>query len=122
MKSMGFLIPHLSRGEKQMTKPKNHIPGLAERLANYADKRVLDFHQYSPYHMRITDSGYVILDIWTTGRYYIVMTDYYLFLDDAIPERAGEKGSIPYEAEKLWSFLDTIFFGADMSEHTDIKE
>lgn len=103
-----------------MSRPKRHISGLDERLADYADKRLLDFHQYSPYHFRITDSGYVILDAWTTGRYFIVMTDYYLFLDDAVPERAGEKGQIPVDS--LWPFLDTIFFGGDMSTTSDSKE
>lgn len=103
-----------------MARPKSYIPGLHDRLAEYAEKRMLDFHQYSPYHMRITDGGYVILDLWTTGRYYIVMTDYYLFLDGAIPERAGEKGSI--DTNNLWPFLDKIFFGEDMDEFSNIKE
>lgn len=103
-----------------MSRQKNHISGLSERLTNYAEKRLLDFHQYSPYHMRITDGGYVIVDVWTTGRYFVVMTDYYLFLDGVVAERAGEKGTLPLDT--LWPFLDTLFFGADMSAHTDSKE
>lgn len=106
-----------------MAKQKNHIPGLSERLSTYAEKRVLDFHQYSPYHMRIMDGGYVVLDVWTTGRYYVVMTDYYLFLDGAIPERGGEKGFLPtLTEEELWPFLDKIFYGEDMTNANEIKE
>lgn len=97
-----------------MAKQKNHIPGLAERLIEYAEKRLLDFHQYSPYHMRIMDGGYTVLDIWTTGRYYILTTDYSEMLDEAIVERAGEKGSIP--VNDLYAFLDVVFFGQEVKE------
>lgn len=103
-----------------MSKPKSHIPGLSERLANYAEKRMLDFNQYSPYHMRITDGGYSVLDVWSTGRYYVITTDYAETLDAAIVERGGEKGYLP--VDDLWPFLDKLFFGNDMSSHTDIKE
>lgn len=105
-----------------MAKQKNHIPGLSERLAEYAEKRMLDMHQYSPYHLRMMDGGYITIDFWTTGRYYVVLTDYVEIFDGAIVERQGEKGSLPYEKEKLWPFLDELFFGADMAEHSDIKE
>lgn len=92
-------------------KPKNHIPGVEKKFGYYADSRSLDFHQYSPYHMRIMDGGYVVLDVWTTGRYYIVMTDYNEMTDGAIVERAGEKGSIPSnDMYKLSDWLDKIFF------------
>lgn len=103
-----------------MSKPKNHIPELVDRLSNYAERRVLDFSQYSPYHMRIMDGGYVILDVWTTGRYYVVMTDYQEMTDGNVRERGGEKGQIPLK--DLWPFLDKLFFGEDMSEFSDIKE
>ncbi len=101
-------------------KQKNHINGLAERLTNYAEKRVLDYHQYTPYHLRITDGGYTVLDVWTTGRYYILTTDYSEMLDGAVPERGGEKGNIP--VDNLWAFLDTIFYGEDMGDSSDITE
>lgn len=103
-----------------MAKQKNNIPGLSERLVNYAEKRVLDFHQYSPYHMRIMDGGYVAIDVWTTGRYYILMTDYLEMFGPGIVERGGEKGFI--DTTNLWPFLDKIFFGEDMSSSSDIKE
>lgn len=91
-----------------MAKQKNHIPGLSEKIKDYADKRMLDFAQYSPYHMRVMDGGYVVLDVWTTGRYYIVMTDYYKMTDDNVVERQGEKGQLPIN--NLTPFLDKIFF------------
>lgn len=103
-----------------MSKQKNHIAGLSERLVEYAEKRVLDFHQYSPYHMRIMDGGFTVLDVWTTGRYFVLTTDYNEMLDGAVVERGGEKGWIP--TDDLWPFLDKLFYGEDMSEHTDIHE
>lgn len=91
-----------------MGKQKNHIPGLSEKLKDYADKRTLDFAQYSPYHMRIMDGGFVVIDVWTTGRYYIVMTDYNQMTDGNVVERQAEKGQLPLET--LTPFLDKIFF------------
>lgn len=91
-----------------MSKPKNHIPGIGEKLAAYAQMRMLDFHQYSPYHMRIMDGGFVVLDVWTTGRYFIVMTDYNEMTDGNEVERGGEKGQIPID--NITKFLDGIFY------------
>lgn len=97
-----------------MSKPKNHIPGISEKLAAYAQVRALDFHQYSPYHMRIMDGGFVVLDVWTTGRYFIVMTDYLAMTDGNLPERGGEKGQIPIN--DITNFLDLIFYGQKIEE------
>lgn len=103
-------------------KPKNHVPRLHERLAAYCEARGLTTHMYSPYHMRVFDDGFTVLDVWTTGRYYIQTTDYKQQYDDGvIPERFGEKGNLPVTLG-LWPFLDGIFFGGDMSEYTDFRE
>lgn len=102
-----------------MAKQKNHIPGLVDKLTEYAEKRTLDFHQYSPYHMRIMDGGFTVLDVWTTGRYYVLTTDYHELLDDNVVERGGEKGALPLD--NLWPFLDKLFYGEDMGEFSDIK-
>jgi hypothetical protein len=91
-----------------MGKQKNHIPGLAETLQDYTESRALDFHQYSPYHMRIMDGGYIVLDVWTTGRYYIMMTDYTELTDGNVIERGGEKGQLP--TQDIPNFLDKIFY------------
>lgn len=90
-----------------MARRKYHIPLLASRLSNYAETRTLDFHQYSKYHMRIMDGGYTVLDIWTTGRYYVLTTDYSEMGIEVI-ERGGEKGNIP--ENMLDEFLDHLFF------------
>jgi hypothetical protein len=91
-----------------MSKQKNHIPGLAEALQEYTESRKLDFHQYSPYHLRIMDGGFVVLDVWTTGRYYIMMTDYNELTDGNVIERGGEKGQLPIT--KIEEFIDQIFY------------
>lgn len=103
-----------------MPKQKNHIKGLSDRLTQYCEKRKLDFMQYSPYHMRIMDGGFVVLDVWTTGRYYVLMTDYLAMFEGSVIERGGEKGYLPLKS--LWSFLDTLFYGEDMDKFSTIKE
>lgn len=95
-----------------MSKQKNHIPGLIDKLTAYAEVRALDMHQYSPYHIRIMDGGYVTVDLWTTGRYYILMTDYAEMTDGNIPERQGEKGQLP--TQQLQAFLDKIFYAGEV--------
>lgn len=108
--------------ELEMGKQKNHIPNFGERLANYVEARGLDLGNYSIYHYRIMDGGFTVLDTWTTGRYWIVATDYLTKYDGAILERQDEKGQLPTGKDELWPFLDKIFFGEDMNEFTDFKE
>lgn len=91
-----------------MAKPKNHIPGFGDRIAAYSEVRALDLHQYSPYHFRIMDGGYIVVDLWTTGRYFILTTDYDEMTDGNVIERGGEKGNLP--VDKLSDFLDDIFY------------
>lgn len=91
---------------------KQHIAGLGEDLQEYAESRTLDFHQYSPYHMRIMDGGYVVLDVWTTGRYFVLMTDY-VELAPGTVERGGEKGQLP--SSYLHKFIDKIFYPEGIS-------
>lgn len=100
-----------------MSKRKQHIPNLLNTLSDYADARELLFLAFSKYHMRMTDEGFTVIDIWTTGRYYVVSTDYNVKYPDApLIERQGEKGSLPLEMTELHAFLDTLFFGNDMSQ------
>lgn len=91
-----------------MPRQKNHIPGLADKLAQYADGKLLDLHQYTPYHLRLTDGGFVALDVWTTGRYFILMTDYAAITGYKQVERQGEKGQLPLNG--LDDFLTEIFY------------
>lgn len=86
-----------------------HIPVLLE---SYCAGRTLDFQRYSEFHLRLMDGGYTVLDVWTTGRYYILTTDYLSLLGaHTMIERAGEKGVIPTQNEAdLFAWLDTLFF------------
>lgn len=95
---------------------KTHIPGLAFDLEEYAYTRNLDFYRYSEYHLRIMDQGITVFDAWTTGRYYVLDTNYHKLTDKTIVERAGEKGHLPFGKEKIFKFLDKLFFAADMEE------
>jgi hypothetical protein len=124
--AVGFSIPRMSilitpvneRINITMAKQRHHVPGLVDKLTEYAEKRGLDLHQYSPYHLRIMDGGYVVLDVWTTGRYYVLMTDYLEMLDGQYLERGGEKGTLP---PNLCPFLDKLFFGEDMAPVSDVR-
>lgn len=89
-------------------KKKKHIAGIDTKLSTYATSRHLDFATYSPYHRRLMDGGYTVIDIWTTGRYYILTTDYLEMTGISMVERSGEKGMLPIES--LEQFLDGIFF------------
>lgn len=90
-----------------MSKPKNHIPEFMSKLSLYAHSRSLDEHAYSPYHFRLMDGGYTVVDLWTTGRYYVLTTDYAEMTDGNVVERGGEKGQLPLPFEP---FLDELFF------------
>lgn len=79
-------------------------------IHNYAEARNLDFHQYSDYHMRLMDGGYTVVDIWTSGRYYVLTTDYVEVAKGTI-ERGGEKGVLPAASgPKLTEWLDKLFY------------
>lgn len=91
-------------------KRQYHDKSLPEKLTHYAESRSLEFQQYSEYHMRLMDGGYTVIDIWTTGRYWIMTTDY---LDMGIQavERGSEKGVLPSNNMlKLGMWLDKLFF------------
>lgn len=87
---------------------KQHIAGLDKLLGIVASTKLLDLHRYSPYHFRITDGGYTTLDIWTTGRYYVLTTDYQQFIGEGHVERGGEKGQLTLESTE--EFIDKLFF------------
>jgi hypothetical protein len=95
---------------------RQHDESLPTKLQKYATDYALDFHQYSEYHMRLMDGGFVTLDVWTTGRYYVLMTDYLGMLsrEQTIIERGGEKGDLPSWREgPLFTWLNKLFFPVD---------
>lgn len=99
---------------------KQHYHQLPVLLAQYAKDRTLDFGLYSEFHMRIMDGGYITLDVWTTGRYFVLQTDYAELTDKNIVERGGEKGSLPsMDKTKLYDWLDDLFFAADKDVSND---
>jgi hypothetical protein len=91
-----------------------HNHELESWLSDYAEKRALDFHKYSEYHMRLMDGGYIAIDIWTTEKYWVKQTDYFKITDKTIIERGGEKGTLPYGKENIEEWLDKLFYAADM--------
>lgn len=92
------------------------VYGLPAMLKLYARSRTLDFHRYSEYHMRIIDSGYTCIDVWTSGKYWVKETNYYQQVAEghSIVERGNEKGWIPENYPQLQKFLDKLFFAAEM--------
>lgn len=80
-----------------------------EDVEAYAKLRDLDYKRYSKYHMRLMDGGYTVLDVWTTGRYYVLTTDY-SELTPSIVERGGEKGDLLLETSALTEWLDGLFY------------
>lgn len=93
-------------------KRKIHIAGLTDKLAAYCEDYALDLQQYSPYHLRLMDGGFVVLDVWTTGRYYVLTTDYLAMNSEvSLVERGGEKGQLPNDIKP---FLDKLFFPIDL--------
>jgi hypothetical protein len=130
-----------------MSRRKNtQYPWLKPALIEYTNDRNLDLEIYSEYHMRVMDGGFTTIDLWTTGRYYVLHTDYSAQMPKAeIPggvlsidmndperlkkhkldvsgrprflERGGEKGMLPLEVEpELYDWLDKLFYAVDMAE------
>lgn len=83
-----------------------HIDWLPDWLKNYAEERGIEYHRYSPYHMRLIYDPVAVLDIWTTGKYYAKETNYF----HGIIERGGETGHIPKKGKHLKQWLDNYFF------------
>ena len=93
-----------------MTRHKKiHRDNLPQLLKHYADSRYLSYHRYSPFHLRLIDQGTATLDCWTTGKYYVLGTNY---AGKAI-ERGGEKGILPGDTE-LEAWLDGLFYAAEI--------
>lgn len=92
-----------------MSKRKVHFNSLPDLLTSYAQLRGLDFQRYSEFHMRLMDGGFCVLDVWTTGKYFVLVTDYSSMGEGRAIERGGEKGWIPTEKTSLNKWLDKFF-------------
>lgn len=92
-----------------------HYNQLESWLREYAHKNDLTFQKYSPYHMRLIDSLQTMLDVWTTGKYYVKDTNYLEIAPEvSLVERAGEKGFIETSDKKKFTrWLDKLFFPLD---------
>lgn len=92
---------------------QTHYPQLPTLLHDYAEDRGLEYHRYSPYHMRIIYSDTLILDCWTTSKYWVKESNY---LHDIV-ERGGEKGNLPIKKKPLYKWLDKLFFAVEIKEN-----
>lgn len=91
---------------------KFHYDELPFWLHDYAKSLFLDYEQYSAWHLRLKDeAGTVCIDFWTTGKYYILETNFHRYRGMHIRERAGEKGKVNVkDKKKLYKWLDELFF------------
>ncbi len=93
-------------------KPKIHYNHLADWLSSYAKSNLLEFKTYSPYHLRLEleSEKLLILDVWTTGKYYVAKTNYQDYAKGNL-DRSGEKGRIKTaDKNKLYKWLDKLFY------------
>lgn len=95
-----------------MSRKRNvHYPQIKQFLKEIADDYGIEFQQYNEYHMRLMD-GYTVLDVWTTGKYYVLETSYNKIAHGTI-ERQGEKGSTPTKKKPFAEFIHKLFFPMD---------
>src|SRR2546423_311375 len=94
---------------------RTHPDSLPTLLERYAQPRTFEYRRYSPYHLRLIDQDFTVIDCWTTGKYYVQQTNYNLQSKKPIIERGGEKGWLPGDSE-LEQWLDKLFYKADMEE------
>lgn len=97
-------------------RPSVHYRNLPKWLKEWADDSMVEFMQFSEYHMRLTDSTFNSLDIWTTGKYYAKQTDYNGMIPEMkLIERGGETGVVPvHDRKELELFLHTFFYPMDL--------
>ena len=95
---------------------RKRFDSLIQTLRDYAESRTLELTEFTDIHTRLTD-GYTVMDIWpTTGRYYILSTNYADMTTKPIVERGGEKGFVPLGKNKIFDWLDIVFFAPDFSD------
>ncbi len=94
-----------------------HHKHLPELVQDYTDSRNLDYNRYSEYHLRVIDQEFTCVDIWTTAKYWIKETNYHLqgeYTEETPVERGGEQGFLPVDRDKLFDYLDRIFYATEL--------
>jgi hypothetical protein len=99
-------------------KSKRHY-NLWPSVQEYGESRSLTFYkQFSPYHMRLSDD-FTVIDIWSSGHYWVGKTSYNEQTEQRITERGGSKGDFEFNPDDktlLYEWLDGLFYAADMVE------
>lgn len=93
-----------------MAKTK-HRPELAKFIKDYAKARILDTGIINGQQTRISDGGFCKIDIWMSGKYHIIDSDYHRMIPNkTIASRRQERGELPRSRESFGVFMDHIFF------------
>lgn len=106
----------------KMARRKKHRPGFEDLLRRYADSRLLDIDVLAGGQLRITDSGYIKIDVWTTGKYHIVQDNSHEITECHVISRQTERGTLPVERVEVGRFLDKLFFYAAALEERRIAD
>lgn len=88
-----------------------HYPQLESFMKEFADEYDMTYQRYGAYHMRLL-GPFTVLDVWTTGRYYVLGTDYYKMAPGII-ERGAEKGFVPTKKKPFIDFLHKLYYPVD---------
>lgn len=90
---------------------KKRRDNLARIVWEYADSRSLEFLPFSGIHYRLSDAGFMTVDIWPTpGKYWVKDCDY-SGMGLNIIERGGETGELPFGKDKIYEYLDRLMYG-----------
>lgn len=99
-----------------MSKKRRRNDNVLQTLNAYSDSRTIDVIQFSELHCRMTDD-FTSIDFWpTTGRYWIMKTNYFEQGGKGVNERGSEKGELPHGKDSIFQFLDELFFAIELNE------
>lgn len=101
-----------------MAKKRKRGDDLRKVLARYAESRTLELLVYNEgLHLRLVDESFTTVDVWpSTGKYWVLNTNYFKQTDKKVAERGDEKGFLPFGEDKIFDYLDQIIYAADISE------
>lgn len=100
-----------------MSKRKHRQDNLLNVLKDYSNSRTIDLKMFSDIHCRLTDD-FTILDVWpTTGKYFVLKTSYFEMGGKGVVEKGGEKGLVPFGKDRIFDYLDNIFFAVELSNN-----